>query len=238
MTLDELKEFAASDDGKSIMASYLEESGYKSKDDIQGLVNKNGELLGKLKKANEANNSTLEVFNKYDIVDSEDLAGKLATLASAQSNESELEKVARRLEIIEKTAKEAESRAASEKALRAESEKKAQIVTALKNAHVDDASFDYLMPYFGGIAKIEEADGKINLVVDSDDGSSPFNSFVDEWSKTDKAKQFIKAPSNSGGGSGGPGAGSSGTTKTLEDIAQIADRDERLKAMAELGIPT
>ncbi len=103
MTKDEFKEFADSEDGKSTMASYLEESGYKSADDIQGLVNKNGELLGKLKKSNESNNSLLETFKKYDIIDGEDLGEKLATLAGAKSKETELEKLSRRFEILEKS---------------------------------------------------------------------------------------------------------------------------------------
>ena len=236
--IKELQEFMGTDDGKSAVSKWLEETGYRSKDDITGLENKKNELLGKLKRANDDKAGLLDVFKKYDIVDSEDLAGKLATLASARSNESDLEKMVRRLEIIEKTAEVDKKAAETEKALRVNSEKKGGILSALKNAHVDDASFDFLVPYFDNIVKAQEADGKVNLVVESDDGSSPLNSFIDEWSKTDKAKQFIKAPSNSGGGSGGPGGGSSGTAKTLEDIAAMPNREDRLKAMESLGFKT
>ena len=93
------------------------------------------------------------------------------------------------------------------------------------------------MPYFDRLVKVEDEDGKINLVVDSDDGPSPFNSFVDEWSKTDKAKQFIKAPNNSGGGASGPG-GVNSSNMTLEQIAAMPNREDRLKAMSELGEKT
>lgn len=234
MTIEELKEFAGTEDGAAIVADFMKDAGYLSKDDISGLENKKNELLGKLKKAQGEKEATLKLFEKYDIVDTEDLGSKLATLANAQSNESDVEKLQRRLEIIEKSAKAAEDRANAEKVLRTASEKKAQIVSALKEAHVNDESFDVLLPYFDRLVKTEEADGKINLIVDSDDGPSPFNSFVDEWTKSDKAKQFIKAPSNSGGGAGGPG-GSSSANMTMEQIATMPNREDRLKAMAELG---
>ena len=192
--------------------------------------------MGKLKKATESNRSVLDLFQKYDIIDTEDLESKLTTLASAKSTETDLEKLQRRLEIIEKTAKEAEERANMEKSKRANSEKKAQIQSALKKVHVDDVSFEILLPYFDRMVKTEEDDaGRINLIVESDDGSSPFSSFIDEWSKTEKAKQFIKAPANRGGGAGGPGGVSSGLNMTEEQIAKLPTRAERLKAMDELG---
>jgi len=78
-------------------------------------------------------------------------------------------------------------------------------------------------------------DGKINLIVESDDGPSPFSTFVDVWSKTDKAKQFIKAPANSGGGAGGPGGSSNQGNMTLEQIAKLPSRAERNKAMDQLA---
>ena len=236
MTLDELKEFSETDDGKAVMSSFMEETGYRSKDDVQGLENKKNELLGKLKKSTDSNRSVLELFKKYDIIDNEDLEGKLTTLASAKSNETDVQKMQRRLEIIEKAAKESDERANMEKSKRATSEKKAQIQSALKEIHVDDVSFDILLPYFDRMVKTEEDEnGKINLIVESGEGSSPFSSFVDEWSKTDKAKQFIKAPSNRGGGSGGPGNASGGQSMTLEQISQMPNRNDRLAAMAELG---
>jgi len=89
MTIDELKEFAGTEDGAKVVAEYMTESGYRSKDDITGLENKKNELLGKLKKAQGDKEATLKLFEKYDIVDTDDLDGKLATLAKAQSNESD-----------------------------------------------------------------------------------------------------------------------------------------------------
>jgi len=231
--ISELKEFIESEDGKAAVDGWLTESGYKSADDISGLENKKNELLGKLKKANEFKSSVDSLFKQHNIVDSDDLAGKLATLADAQTNESDHEKTVRRLEILEKTYAEAEKRAESEKTLRVESEKKAQILSALKNAHVDDGSIDIVTPYFTRMVKNEEVGGKINLIVDTDDGPSPIDAFVEAWSKTDKAKPFIKAPSNTGGGATTPG-GSSPAQLTQEQIAAIPDRKVRLEKMAEL----
>jgi hypothetical protein len=236
MTEAEFQEFAESEEGKALINGYVSKAGYKSAEEIAGLERKKDELLGKVSKSQKDKAALTELFDKYGIVDTEDLGGKLATLAGSESKLSDFDKLQREIEIIKKSAKEAQDKADREKALRASSEKKAQIVQALKGAHVNDDSIDVLLSYFSEKAKVEEdGTGKINLIVDSDDGSSPFSSFVEEWSKTEQAKQFIKAPGNSGAGSGGPGRGGSYSGMTLEQIAEMPDRNERLKAMAELG---
>lgn len=233
-TLAELKEFANSDEGKAVIASFVDESGYKTADDIAGLERKKNELLEKVAKANGDKKTITELYDKYGIIDSDDLAAKLATLADAGAKGSELEKLQRRFDAIERAAKQAEERAASEKALRAESEKRSQILSGLKEAHVNDESIDVLIPYFERLVKAEEGDGgKISLVVDTDAGPSPFKSYVQDWSKTDKAKTFIKAPANKGGGSGGPGG--DGMVMTEEQIAAMPNRKDRLEAMAKLA---
>ena len=231
MTKDEFKEFADSDEGKDFLA----ESGFKSAEDIAGLSRKNEELLGKVAKSQKAKAQLTEVYDKFGIIDAEDLKAKLATLEKSEETASDHDKLQRRLEIVEKAAKDADERAKVEKALRADSEKRAQITSGMKGVHVNDASFDVLMPYFSQRAKVTESDnGTINLVVESDDGSSPFNSYIEEWSKTDNAKQFIRAPGNSGAGASGPGSGSNSGNMTMEEIARIPNRQERLKAMDKL----
>jgi len=234
--IKELNEFIGSDEGKTAVSDWLKEAGYRSAEDIAGLERKKDELLGKVSKSQKDKAALTEVFDKYGIVDIEDLGGKLTTLAGSESKLSDFDKLQRKIEVIEKTAKDAEDRATRAQALRANSEKKAQIVQALKGAHVNDDSIDVLLPFFTGKVKVEEDDtGKINLVVDSDSGSSPFSSYVEEWIKSDQAKSFIKAPGNSGAGASSPGSGGKSGNMTIDEINNLPSRTERLKAMAELA---
>ncbi len=234
--IKELEEFIGSEDGKSAVSEWLKEAGYKSADDIAGLERKKNELLIKEAKSQKAKATLTAVYEKYGIVDIDDLGEKLATLEGTKEKISDFDKLQRKIEQIEKAAKDAGDRADREKALRANSEKSAQITSAMKSVHINDMSFDVLMPYFNNMVKIEESDnGKINLIVESDDGSSPFSEFIETWSKTDKAKTFITAPSHSGGGANGPGSGATGTQKTMEEIAAMPNQQDRLREMAKLG---
>ena len=236
--IKELDEFMENEEGKSIVSGWLKEAGYRSAEDIAGLEHKKDELLGKVAKSQKDKAALNELYTKHGIVDADDLSLKLAMLEGAEAKGTEMEKLQRRLEIIEKTAKDADARASREKALRADSEKRAQIISALKGAHVNDDSIDILMPYFSGQVKIDEDDnGNINLTVETVDGPSPLKAYVDTWSKTDKAKIYINAPGNSGAGS--TGAGGSGTAAET-DLAKIEKlpQAERMKAYKELGIIT
>ena len=233
--IKELDEFMENEEGKTIVSGWLKEAGYRSADDIAGLEHKKDELLGKVAKSQKDKAALNELYTKHGIVDADDLDLKLAMLEGAEAKGTEMEKLQRRLEIIEKAAETDKKLAETERALRVSSEKKAQILSELKKAHVNDESFDYLMPYFNGLVKAEDEDGKINLFVDTGDGPSPLNTFIETWSKTDNAKQFIKAPGNSGAGS--TGAGGSGTAAET-DLAKIEKLPpaERMKAYKELGI--
>ena len=234
--IKELTEFMESEEGKTAVSGWLKESGFRSADDITGLEHKKDELLGKVAKSQKDKAALNELYKKHGIIDADDLDLKLAMLEGAEAKGTEMEILQRRLEIIEKTAKDSDARAEKEKALRADSEKRAQIISALKGAHVNDDSIDVLMPYFSGQVKIDEDDhGTINLTVETDEGPSPLKAYVDAWSKTDKAKIYINAPGNSGAGSSGAGSGATGQQKTYEQIAKIPDRQERLKEMAKLA---
>jgi len=233
--IKELNEFMESDNGKTVINEWLKESGFRSAEDVTGLENKKDELLGKVAKSQKDKAALGELYKKHGIIDADDLDLKLAMLEGAEAKGSEMEKLQRRLEIIEKTAKDSDARATREKALRADSEKRAQIISALKGAHVNDDSIDVLLPYFSGQVKVEEDDnGKISLIADTGDGLSPLKEYIDTWSKSEKAKSFIKAPSNSGAGSGGPGDGKPGAVKTMEQISKLTNRAERIAAMDAL----
>ena len=234
--IKELAEFMESDEGKEAVSGWLKESGFRSAEDVTGLEHKKDELLGKGAKSQADKKALNELYKKYGVIDADDLDLKLAMLEGAEAKGTEMEKLQRRLEIIEKTAKDSDARAEKEKALRADSEKRAQIISALKGADVNGDSIDVLLPYFSGQIKVDEDEnGKINLIVDTDDGPSPLNTFVEAWSKTDKAKIYINAPGNSGAGSSGAGSGATGQQKTYEQINDIPDRQERLKEMAKLA---
>lgn len=228
--INELKEFLGTDEGKAAFT----EAGYRDSESIAGLENKKNELLGKVKRNQEDKQKIIDVYKKYDIIDEKDLAEKLGTISKSKANETELEKAMRRIEIIEKTANEANERASLEKSRRATSEKKAQIITALKEAHVNDVSLEVLESFFSGITEVEEDEsGKISVIVQSDDGQSPLKSYIKDWSKTEQAKSFIRAPGNSGGGASGSSTGSE-QSDNLEEIAKLPE-EQRIKRLTELG---
>lgn len=234
--IKELNEFMERDDGKSAVSEWLKESGYRSADDVSGLEHKKDELLGKVAKSQKDKAALNALYTKHGIIDFDDLDVKLAQLKGAEEKGTELEKMQRRLEIIEKTAKDADARASREKVLRADSEKRAQIISALKGAHVNDDSIDILMPYFSGQVKIDEDDeGGINLTIETTDGPSPLKAYVDAWSKTDKAKIYINAPGNSGAGAAGAGASGGAAEADLAKIEKLP-QSKRIEAYKRLGI--
>lgn len=234
MTADDLKEAWGTEDGKAAIAEFLAGQGFKAEDEVQGLINKRDELLGKLNKAKTEKNAFHETLVKYGIADVEDLGGKLAKLEAADASLSDLEKLQRRIEIMERESAEAKESAKKANNLRMSAEKKAQITAAMKEAHVDDESFDVLYDHFDKIAKVADEDGNLTIVVETDDGQSPIKSFIGDWSKTDKAKRFVKAAANGGGGAHGPGA-AGGSQMSLDDIEKIQDRTARMEALEKFG---
>jgi len=220
---DEIQEYFNSDDGKAVFEELLKNEiankGYKAPEEITGLSNKNRELLA--------------------IMDVEDLDNFLST---SPQKKTESEEINRKLQRLERELEaERKSKADYETALKQQkekffnAEKQTAILKALSAVGVDESATDVLSVYFDRLAKVEE-DETGNLSILADDGvqSKSLIDYVSEWSKTDKAKNYIKATSNAGAGTVGSKLQSK-AKMTREQIAQLPDRAERYKAMKENG---
>jgi hypothetical protein len=71
-------------------------------------------------------------------------------------------------------------------------------------------------------------DGQFSALIED----KPMNEYITEWA-SNQGKAFLLAPDNSGSGS--VEGGKASEKMSLADIAQIADRGERIKAMEEAG---
>lgn len=244
---DEIQEYFNSDDGKAVFEELLKNEiankGYKAPEEITGLSNKNRELLAEIAKKNEkikkSDEKYLTILQKHGIMDVEDLDNFLST---SPQKKTESEEINRKLQRLERELEaERKSKADYETALKQQkekffnAEKQTAILKALSAVGVDESATDVLSVYFDRLAKVEE-DETGNLSILADDGvqSKSLIDYVSEWSKTDKAKNYIKATSNAGAGTVGSKLQSK-AKMTREQIAQLPDRAERYKAMKENG---
>jgi hypothetical protein len=165
-----------------------------------GLVAKNSELLGKLKKA-----------QKDSTIDPAEYQALQAELDATQTKFAELQKQAKT------AAKEAE---AAKKALEAESGFVNRLIIdnglndALIKAGVKPEMSKAVKALLSSQVKLKIEGDKRDAVI----GDKPLFEAVDEWAKSDEGKFFVSAPANQGGGANGGGQGK-GNAKTMTRAA-------------------
>lgn len=229
---EEFKEFLESEEGQKFLDNALsekvKENGYKSQEEVQGLVNKNKELLGKVKKAKDSSISEdskklLNMLNEHEITDEEELSNFLEKSTESTKGSDDLGRQFKRLqkdfENLTTQLNMEKERANMEHEMRISSEQKVVLTTALKKAGVKENAFDMTYAYFNGLtAKEMNEDGSFSFVAKDAEGLSPdITKYIDEWSQSDNAKEFIQQPINQGAGN--PlGGNSKGTTITRADF--------------------
>jgi hypothetical protein len=165
-----------------------------------GLIAKNQELLGKLKKA-----------TKDALIDP----------AEHQALQDELIKANDKIAELAKTTKKATDEADKmKKALEAEVGFSTKLI--IDNGLTDSLVGAKVKPEMMKAVKALLS-GQVALKADGDKrvpviGDKSLGEFVAEWSKTDEGKHFVAAPDNSGGGSQGGGDGK-GSVKTMARAA-------------------
>lgn len=165
-----------------------------------GLVAKNSELLGKLKKA-----------QKDSTIDPAEYQALQAELDATQTKFAELQKQAKT------AAKEAE---AAKKALDAESGFVNRLIIdnglndALIKAGVKPEMSKAVKALLSSQVKLKIEGDKRDAVI----GDKPLFEAVDEWAKSDEGKFFVSAPANQGGGANGGGQ-AKGNAKTMTRAA-------------------
>lgn len=181
-----------------------------------GLVAKNQELLGKLKKA-----------TKDAQIDP----------AEHQALQDELSKANDKISELTKTTKKATDEAEKmKKALEAEAGFSTKLIIenglndSLVGAKVKPEMMKAVKALLSGQVALK-ADGDKRVPVIND---KPLSDFVAEWSKTDEGKHFVAAPDNSGGGSQGGGDGK-GNQKSMDRAAFEALAASRQMAFIKDG---
>jgi hypothetical protein len=178
-----------------------------------GLVAKNQELIGKLKKA-----------QKDSTISPEDHAALQAELDTTTAKLTEAVKLAKtattEAEKIKK-AYESESKVAHDLLVK-QGLSTALLANGVKNPAYLEAAEALL---YGKVVLTADGENRVAKV-----GDKPLADFVKEWAVSDKGKAFVEAPGNSGGGAHGGGAGTAAMTG-LEKMSPEA----RLSAINAAG---
>lgn len=230
--MGKLEELLSDEETKAELESELSEwaksQGYKSPDEVEGLVKKKDELLSKISKLNrgqttEEQRQILEALNEVGYESADEVIAAL----SGNKKGDDLE---RQLKRIKKEAEENRTLYEQERQQRISYAKDNAITQALKKAGVKDSAFDMAFAYFDRLAEVEEVDGKLKIVAKDSEGLGPsIDSFIEEWSKTDAAKDYVQQAANKGAGvtgDDGSGRGASGKTMTLAEFGALAPKDQ------------
>lgn len=186
----------------------------------EGLKNKNGELLAKLKKAQK--DSTIDP-------------------AEYQAVQDELSKANEKVVELTKTAKTATTEMEKHKKLyETESAVTHKLVVqngltaALIEAKVKPEYMDAVVALLSPLAALKaEGDSRVAVV-----GDKPLTDYVSEWAKSDKGKHYVSAPDNKGGGANG-GGGDKGQVKTMTRVAfEALDATSKMAFTKEGGTLT
>lgn len=190
-------------------------------EDIAGLKNKNSELLGKMKAAEEARKA---LESQVDIEEYKRLKEEAAqrTLESEEEAEKRAKEQKNIDFLIEREKNKligAQKKWESEKS---EYEKQIQGITSkyhqklidlaltdhLKSVHVGDKYLKFVKSSFLGKAGVELGDdGNEKVIINQDGAAIPIKDYIATWSEEDEAKSVIVPPTNGGGGSHGSSGG-------------------------------
>ena len=245
---ENIQDILNSEEGKKLFSEMVQkeitEKGYKAPEEITGLSNKNRELLGEIAKKNEKikknDEKYLTIMQKYSIMDIDELDDVLSS-SSPNAKGNKADEQERALKKWEREA--ANERQRAEDALKQltqiksqfhQAEKTKTILSALSKAGVDEVYSEVLTTYFDKVVKVEDYDGQIALIADDGAQGKPFSDYFQEWTKSEKAKHYIKATTATGAGTT-QSAGRTSAKLTLEQIEKLPDRGDRIKAMKENG---
>ena len=166
----------------------------------EGLKAKNGELLGKLKKAQKG--ADIDPAEYQQILEAnQKLTDEL------NEGKKTLKKMAAENETLKKSF-DSESNFA----------RKMLIDNSLNESMLNAKVKPEMMEAVKALLS-----GQVNIKVDGENrvamlGDKPLNDAVSEWAKSDKGKHFVAAPENQGGGANGGGNGN-GSVKLMERAA-------------------
>lgn len=239
ITIEQLKEFATTPEGKEIFNSfageYAKEQGWKSPEEISGLVEKNRHLIVEMKKlkdrpsVDENDKILLDFLKEKNIFDNEDLEKVFSGQAKGEETTDEErrahKKALKELEFLEAENSKINSLFDSERALRIKSLRDSELNDCLIEAKVKPEVIPVVKRFLVDEIKHEIGeDGGVKFF--AKDEITTAKDFVMAWSKTEMAKTFIMKPESSGSGNhlkGAPGK----KTYTREEIRQMPPEEKR-----------
>lgn len=226
MTPEEFKEFMQDEKNQETFKGIVSAMGYKSEEEIKGLLDKKDELLGQLRKVKDERESLKKRLDEIDIDEYIDLKNSKAKNSDKDNDLSrKLEKLTAELE--------AERKARTETEAEYNNTLISQALTAEIADKFDPAHRAILTEAFLRKAKIENENGKKTVVIDDGKYGLPVNEFFKSFAESEQGKPYLIKPVNSGAGS----QQLSGKAKfTLDEIEKMPNREERLKAMKENGL--
>ena len=196
---------------------------YVSQEDVNGLITKNKELLGEIRKVKDAK---AELENKIKDIDFEEIE-ELRTTKGGKTDE--LSKLQRELKKITDTlTAEQKAKSSLEQELN-KNKVEATLLKSFNDFNIDEKYTKILTDALAVKAKVEASESGRTVLIDDMDAQDWFKSFVNG-----EGSAFIKQPQNKGASSS-PVRGE-GRKMTLDEIEKIADRTERLKALNEAGL--
>lgn len=240
---ESLNEWVETDEGKEffngMFSTYAQQQGYKAPDEIQGLVNKNKELLGKVARVNkeatsEQQKKILQLLVEHELDDPDELENIISSKQESGKVKDDftiqLRRMEKKLETIENEKKQLSEKAQSERQKRMKTIKENAITKALKKTNVKDKAFDFLYDYFEKRAEIEEGDDDSPSIIalDSEGLRPSIDKYIEQWSKTEDATDFINKPVNIGAGLNGSGSGDS-KSRTKYAMDELRKDPELLK---------
>ncbi|CAB4131765.1 hypothetical protein UFOVP131_36 [uncultured Caudovirales phage] len=204
------------------VAEALEEARTEHEADVEGLKNKNKDLLTKLNKARrEGGEGSAEEVTRLE----SELETAQTALRDAQSKLRTAERDLKNVTGERDTANGAlETERTTARNLVIEN----GLTAALTEAKVAPQFMDAAKALLAKDVTVKETDGKREAFV----GDKPLGAFVSEWSQGDKGKHYVTAPANGGGGAGdNKPAGEAGSKKIGE--MNLAERTAHYNKVGE-----
>ena len=220
MELKELEEFLKDENDNKEFSDYVKGIGFETPDDIQGLKNKNSDLISTQKKLKEQIGDLQKRLDEIDIDEYNELKNK-------SGNNDEVSKLTREFKRLQEKFDESEK---SRSGLETELNKTLKI-NALNSAFdefkIDPLHRDTLREAFANKTKIEiDGDARRVLVDDGDGLGVETAEYFKKWIETDKGKLYLTKPENKGAGSNQLGGSGSKKQMKRDEFSSLPVADQ------------
>ena len=210
---------------KAIKAA-LEAQSEEHETEIQGLKDKNTELLGKIRKARtEGGGENLAEVERLETELSE-------TASKLRKSESDLRTITRTLENVTGERDTLKTNLQNEQSLSRNEFVNNRLTAELVGVNVGSQFLDDLTVSLARQVEVKDQEGKRVAFV----GDKSLGDFIKDWSLGDKGKHYVTAPINGGGGTQTPGNPQGGAKKINE--MTLVERTAHYNAIGKSAFET